>query len=184
MALFTNQLQSLPRLSAIRNSISSWSSLKKSALTASIALPALILPGAAFALQSNQSEATKVNLDQPIQKAGAEQPASASAQNTTPPTSTTDSVELHVNAQSGDNNSSSTPSTLTVNGTNIPIPQNGTVQKNIKTPGSNTNLDISINNGGLNTSTSVNSTTNVDVYSHSSSTGANDTVDPRALPRR
>lgn len=82
------------------------------------------------------------------------------------------SAESHtstdVHAQSTINADGTTTTNMTVNGQNIPVPQNGSFQKQITTNDGQTTVNVQVDNGsGGGSSTSMQSHTNINVNSQS-----------------
>lgn len=69
----------------------------------------------------------------------------------------------------------SSHTSLMINGQNIPVPENGSIHKQMQTNNGTTSVDLKVdNNSSQSTSNDVNSSTSISVYSQSNITGVDE----------
>lgn len=145
---------------------------KTAALIGSLA-GLLLLPAAGYAINSRLSnnEATH-NSNSPSNSSnqGAGISDGSSTQQVLPSTAT-NSASTNVQTDTNQSSGSNAQTSLTINGQNVPVPANGSVHKTIVGNNSQTDVDVNVQNSG--TATSQHSSTSLQVFSNSSSSGTN-----------
>lgn len=162
--------------------------VKKSSLGFSTVLAALVLPGAAFALQSNNDSNQSPSIDDSAQTTQSSTDSSdndykadvdshgATAHNTAITSSSSSNINVSVPANSP---SPKSYASVSINGQNVPVPSNGNVSKTIKSTDSKTEVDISIKGNGSSSSSSY---TDIQINSSTNSNGLDG--GSRFMPRR
>lgn len=158
-----------------------WSNHKKLSFGSAAVLAMLAAPFAAPAVESAFSgDAKSPDSAAPT---GSFIPSNSDVQSSADDKQSPHGSDIRLESKSESSNGGDSTVDVTVNGQAVPVPNNGSVHKRMTTNGSETIVDVNINNGaGSNGSSTTNTTVEIDHFSGSDNRGGR--YDDRRSERR